>query len=157
MQMTMLCVGQKMPDWVTTGVQEYLPRLSGQCQLALKEVAPAKRSKSGSAINYMAEEAVRLQQVFSVGNPIKVVLDERGALVDTKALSKRMEQWLQSGRDVVFVVGGPDGLAPEIKQQADWMWSLTPLTLPHPMVRIMLAEQLYRAYSLLNNHPYHRE
>jgi 23S rRNA (pseudouridine1915-N3)-methyltransferase len=123
----------------------------------LKEIAPAKRSKSGSVINYMAEEAVRLQQAFSVGNPIKVVLDERGSLVDTKALSKRMEQWLQSGRDVVFIVGGADGLATEIKQQADWMWSLTPLTLPHPMVRIILAEQLYRAYSLLNNHPYHRE
>jgi 23S rRNA (pseudouridine1915-N3)-methyltransferase len=78
-------------------------------------------------------------------------------VIDTKALAKRLDGWLQSGRDVVFVVGGPDGLAPSVKAKADWTWSLTPLTLPHPLVRVVLAEQLYRAWSLLNNHPYHRE
>lgn len=157
MQMTVLCVGQKMPAWVNTAVADYVPRLTGQCQLQLKELPPAKRSKQGSAAVYMADEAQKIQQAWQQGNPIKVVLDERGAMVDTKGLSKKMTQWLQSGRDVVFVVGGPDGLSEEVKSQADWTWSLTPLTLPHPMVRVLLVEQLYRAYSLLNNHPYHRE
>jgi 23S rRNA (pseudouridine1915-N3)-methyltransferase len=156
MQLKMLCVGQKMPNWITTGFDEYAPRLSGQCRLTLKEVAPAKRTKAGVAAKYMEEEAVRIEEAL-VGNPIRVVLDEHGDVIDTKALAKRLEGWLQSGRDVTFVVGGPDGLAPSVKVKADWTWSLTPLTLPHPLVRVVLAEQLYRAWSLLNNHPYHRE
>ncbi len=156
MQLKMLCVGQKMPAWINTGFDEYAPRLSGQCRLVLKEVVPAKRTKAGFAVKYMEEEAVRIEEAL-VGNPIRVVLDEHGDVIDTKALSKRLDGWLQSGRDVVFVVGGPDGLAPSVKAKADWTWSLTPLTLPHPLVRVVLAEQLYRAWSLLNNHPYHRE
>lgn len=156
MKLTLICVGQKMPAWIATGFKDYAQRLTGQCVLRLVEVAPAKRIKNGQAAKYMAEEALRIEAAIS-GQPIRVILDEHGKLVDTKALSQRMAQWLPSGQDVVFIVGGPDGLADSIKQTADWCWSLTPLTLPHPFVRVMLAEQLYRAWSLLNNHPYHRE
>lgn len=156
MILKLVCVGQKMPSWITTGFQEYAVRLTGQVKLQLIEVAPAKRSKNGLPAKYMEEEAMRIESVL-VGNPFRVVLDEHGSVVDTKAVAKRMEQWLPAGRDVALIVGGPDGLDSSIKQSADWCWSLTPLTLPHPLVRVVLAEQLYRAWSLMNNHPYHRE
>jgi 23S rRNA (pseudouridine1915-N3)-methyltransferase len=157
MYLKLLCVGQKMPDWVQTGYDDYAKRMSGgQCRLQLKELAPAKRTKQGVVSRYLDEEAERIEQNLT-DQPIRIVLDERGDLVTTKQLSQKLAQWLPSGRDVVFVVGGPDGLRDDVKQKADWLWSLSPLTLPHPMVRIVLAEQLYRAWSLLNNHPYHRE
>jgi 23S rRNA (pseudouridine1915-N3)-methyltransferase len=156
MNLKLICVGQKMPAWITTGFQEYAVRLTGQVRLHLIEVAPAKRSKTGVASKYMEEEAVRIESALA-GNPLRIILDEHGVVVDTKAIAQRMEQWLPAGRDVAFIVGGPDGLAPRIKQSADWCWSLTPLTLPHPLVRVVLVEQLYRAWSLMNHHPYHRE
>ncbi len=153
----MLCVGQKMPNWVTDGYDDYAVRLSSNpCRLILKEVAPAKRVKQGNVAKYLDDEAVRIQQALPEGI-IRVVLDERGDLVDTKMLAKKLETWLASGQDVALIVGGPDGLRQDIKQSAHWRWSLSPLTLPHPMVRILLAEQMYRAWSLLNHHPYHRE
>lgn len=157
MQIRLVCVGQKMPAWVTTAVQEYAVRMPAHCRFVVQEVAPAKRSKQGVVSRYLADEASRLEEVLAVGNPLRVVLDERGALVDTRKLSHKLDGWLQSGRDVALVVGGPDGLDERVKASADWTWSLTPLTLPHPMVRVMLSEQMYRAWSLLNNHPYHRE
>ncbi|MCH9742204.1 MAG: 23S rRNA (pseudouridine(1915)-N(3))-methyltransferase RlmH [Proteobacteria bacterium] len=156
MQLKLICVGQKMPNWVVAGYEEYAVRLTGQCRLTLVEVPPAKRTKTGAPVKYMEEEALRIESAL-VGNPIRVILDEHGAVVDTKAVAKRLETWLPSGRDVALIVGGPDGLAPSIKAKADWTWSLTPLTLPHPLVRVVLAEQLYRAWSLMNHHPYHRE
>lgn len=155
MTLKLICVGQKMPAWVTHGFEEYAQRLTGQCRLQLIEIAPAKRSKSGHAQKYMEEEAVRIEAALGQ-QPWRVVLDERGQLVNSQALSQRLETWLPLGRDVAFIVGGADGLADSIKQRAHWCWSLTPLTLPHPLVRVMLTEQLYRAWSLLNNHPYHR-
>ncbi len=157
MNITLLCVGQKMPSWVITAYEDYAMRLSGAaCRLKLKELAPAKRSKQGIVSRYLDEEAERILSAIPEG-ALRIVLDERGDLVDTKGLSKRLDQWLGGGQDVVYIVGGPDGLREDIKQSAHWRWSLSPLTLPHPMVRIVLAEQTYRAWSLLNNHPYHRE
>jgi 23S rRNA (pseudouridine1915-N3)-methyltransferase len=146
-----------MPSWVTTGYEDYAVRLSGAaCRLKLKELPPAKRTKQGIVSRYLDEEAERILTAIPEG-ALRIVLDERGDLVDTKGLSKRLDQWMGSGQDVVYLVGGPDGLREDVKQSAHWRWSLSPLTLPHPMVRIVLAEQTYRAWSLLNNHPYHRE
>ena len=157
MDLRLVCVGQKMPDWVVEGYETYAKRLSsGQCRLQLKELAAAKRTKQGVVSQYMENEAVRIELALS-DQPIRVVLDEHGDVIDTKALAKKLGHWLQSGKDVAFVVGGPDGIHADVKKKADWMWSLSPLTLPHPIVRVVLAEQLYRAWSLLNHHPYHRE
>lgn len=156
MNITLICVGQKMPAWVSTGYEDYAVRLSGAaCRVKLKELAPAKRTKQGCVARYLDEEAERILNAIP-DNCLRIVLDERGDLVDTKGLSKRLDQWLGGGQDVALIVGGPDGLRDDIKLSAQWRWSLSPLTLPHPMVRIILAEQVYRAWSLLNNHPYHR-
>lgn len=155
MKLTLLAVGTKMPAWVTDGYQEYAKRLPKECQLILKEITPAKRGKSGHSQQWMEEEGERILAAIPTNHHV-VALDVKGKPWSTEQLSQQMESWLSDGRDVSLLVGGPDGLDPRCLQRANQKWSLSALTLPHPLVRIVMAEQLYRAWTVLQNHPYHR-
>ena len=155
MRIHLIAVGQRMPAWVEQGYQEYAKRMNVECQLQLLELAPGKRGKGMDLERAMADEGKRMQQAIPKG-ALVIALDQRGKAWDTLELSAQMNDWLSMGRDVALLIGGPEGLAAECYQQADASWSLSRLTLPHPMVRILVAEQLYRAWSILKNHPYHR-
>lgn len=145
-----------MPGWVEEGFAEYRKRMPREVRIELVEIKPEKRDGGKTAEQAMAAESARIGAALPKGC-LRVVLDERGRSFTSLQLADRLKEWLASGRDVALIVGGADGLAPEIKQEADLLWSLSALTLPHPLVRIVLAEQLYRAMSILQNHPYHRE
>lgn len=151
-----IVVGQKMPKWVQDGYAEYAKRLPKSCALKLVELPMATRGKSGSVPQYKEEEAKRIQAAVPKGAKL-IVLDEHGQQPDTLGFSKKLDDWLASGQDIALVVGGPDGLQADLIAQAEWKWGLSKLTLPHPLVRVMVAEQIYRAWSVLQNHPYHRE
>jgi len=151
-----ITVGQKMPKWVQEGYAEYAKRLPKSCAIKLVELPMAQRGKTGSVDKYKAEEAKKILAAVPKGAML-IVLDEHGQQVTTKGLAENLEDWLASGQDVALVVGGPDGLEQSLIQQARWKWGLSKLTMPHTMVRILVAEQIYRAYSVINNHPYHRE
>lgn len=145
-----------MPAWVDEAFAEYQKRLPREVRLTLIEVKPEKRDGGKTAAQAMAAEAQRIEAALPK-RCLLVVLDEHGKQVTSPQLAQKMQAWLAGGRDVALVVGGADGLAPEIKTRADWAWALSPLTLPHGMVRVLVAEQLYRAHSILQGHPYHRE
>jgi 23S rRNA (pseudouridine1915-N3)-methyltransferase len=155
MQMMIAAVGHKMPPWIDAGFQEYAKRMPPECRLLLKEIKPVERSSGCSAESVMAEERKRIEAVLPKQRFI-VALDERGADLTTMQLSQQLTHWQQHGRDVTFIIGGADGLDAEFKQHADQLMRLSSLTLPHGMVRVLLAEQLYRAWSMTKNHPYHR-
>ncbi|PHS32431.1 MAG: 23S rRNA (pseudouridine(1915)-N(3))-methyltransferase RlmH [Methylophaga sp.] len=155
MKLNLWAVGTKMPTWVTDGYQEYAKRLPRDCSLHLHEIAPAKRGKSGSAAQWMREEGERLLAAIPNDHHV-VVLDVKGKTWSTEQLSQQLQNWQQDGRDVSLIVGGPDGLSDACLKRANQSWSLSALTFPHPLVRIVMAEQLYRAWTILQNHPYHR-
>jgi 23S rRNA (pseudouridine1915-N3)-methyltransferase len=154
LKLRILSVGHKMPDWVEDGCKEYLKRMPRECSVEIVEIRPDKRAAGKNAIQVQEAESKRILE--AAGRDYLVALDERGQEVTTLQLAERMQKWLGDGRDVSLVIGGADGLHPDIKTRADWLWSLSKLTMPHAMVRIMLAEQLYRGWSVLTNHPYHR-
>ena len=156
MQIHLIAVGNRMPAWVEEAFGEYQKRMPREARIELVELKPEKRDGGKTAEQAMQAEATRISAALPKGC-LRVALDERGKSYTSLQLAERLKEWLASGRDVAFVVGGADGLAPEIKEGADLLWSLSPLSLPHPLVRIVLAEQLYRAMSILQNHPYHRE
>ena len=155
MRIHLIAVGQRMPDWVEAGYQEFSKRLSAECTLQLVELAPGKRGKGMDVARAMRDEAKRMVDAIPKG-ALVIALDQRGREWDTQELSQQLADWLQLGRDVALLIGGPDGLAEECMALAERKWSLSRLTLPHPMVRIVVAEQIYRAWSILKNHPYHR-
>lgn len=144
-----------MPSWVQQGFTEYAKRLPHECRLELVEIPVAKRSKTSSPEQLSQSEGERLLAAVPNGAQV-LTLDEQGLLWTTQQLSERLATWLQTGRDVALLVGGPDGLSDACQQRADTSWSLSRLTLPHAMVRVIVAEQIYRAWSILVNHPYHR-
>ncbi|MCB6183882.1 23S rRNA (pseudouridine(1915)-N(3))-methyltransferase RlmH [Leeia sp. TBRC 13508] len=156
MKLSLLAVGQKQPGWMEEGYKEYAKRMPREWPLQLIELKPEKRVGGKTAEQVMAAEKVRILDALPKSARL-VAMDERGARWTTMDLAKQMEAWQQDGRDVAFVIGGADGLDPEVKQRADQLLALSPMTLPHGLARVMLAEQLYRAVSILNNHPYHRE
>ena len=145
-----------MPTWVQTAWDEYAKRLPADCALELREVKPEPRTSGKTPAQMMAAEAKRIDAAIGP-QPLRVALDERGKDLTTRALSQHLETWRASGGDVAIVVGGPDGLDPEFKKSCQTMIRLSSLTLPHPMVRVVLSEQLYRAWAILTNHPYHRD
>lgn len=155
MRIHLIAIGQKMPRWVEQGYQEYAKRLPASCTLELIEIPMAQRGKNTDLRRAIDQEGKR-QLAALPARATVVALDERGKPWSTRQLSDQLDDWLGSGDDVALLVGGPDGLAPECLARARQKWSLSPLTLPHPLVRVLLAEQIYRAWSLLNNHPYHR-
>ena len=155
MRIHLLSVGRRMPAWVETGYQEYAKRLPPECALHLVEIEPGHRGKGASVEIARREEGGRLLAALPKGVQV-IALDERGRTWNTAELSRELAAWLAEGRDLALLVGGPEGLAPACRERADRLWSLSPLTFPHPLVRVILAEQLYRAWSLLTGHPYHR-
>ena len=155
MRIHLLAVGQKMPSWVEQGYREYAQRMPSEARLELKEIAPGKRGKNADIKRIVQDEGQRLQQSIPKNSRI-VVLDVKGKSWSTEQLAERLGDWMQSGQDVSLLVGGPEGLSSECMTLADERWSLSALTFPHPLVRVILAEQLYRAWSVLRNHPYHR-
>lgn len=156
MKMTLLAVGSKMPRWVDDAFNEYARRLPREAALHLQEIKPEKRGGGVTAEKGMAAECARIEAAIPPRSKL-IVLDERGQDWTSVRLASEMKTWLESGDDICLVIGGADGLSPAIKQRADMLLRLSALTLPHGMVRVLLAEQLYRAVSILNNHPYHRE
>lgn len=144
-----------MPDWVQSGITEYAARLPREWRLELVELPLAKRGRKPLPDRLRAAEGRHL--LSAVASDARLIaLDERGRQWTTRQLAERLGTWLQDGRDLVLAIGGPDGLDDAVLARADWHWSLSKLTLPHPLVRIVLLEQLYRAWSLHTNHPYHR-
>ena len=155
MQINLIAVGTRMPAWVCDGYNEYARRMPRECALVLTEIPPGQRGKSQPVARAVQEEGRRM--LAALGERQRVIaLDVKGRAWSTEELAEAMRDWLQGGDDVSLLVGGPDGLADECLARAGRRWSLSPLTLPHPLVRVLLAEQIYRAWSLLNGHPYHR-
>lgn len=155
MQLLIVAVGHKMPAWIEQGFAEYIKRMPAECRVVLKEIKPIDRSGGRSAETVMALERERIEAALPKGARI-VALDERGKDLTTMHLSQQLTGWLQDGRDVAFIIGGADGLDAGFKAQADQLIRISSMTLPHGMVRVLLAEQLYRAWSITQNHPYHR-
>lgn len=155
MRLLIVAVGHKMPVWIETGFAEYAKRMPPELRIELKEVRPEHRSSSKTPETVMALERQRIEAALPRQCRI-IALDERGKDLTTVHLSHQLEQWQQDGRDVAFIIGGADGLDPALKASADGLIRLSSLTLPHGMVRVMLAEQLYRAWSITTGHPYHR-
>jgi 23S rRNA (pseudouridine1915-N3)-methyltransferase len=155
MQIHLIAVGTRMPAWVTSGYEEYVRRMPRECSLRLVEIPLSKRRKTQSAQASRQEEGKAMLAAVPA-QTIVVALDVRGKAWSTQTLVARLQDWLQAGRDIALLVGGPDGLAEECLARADMHWSLSPLTLPHALVRVLLAEQLYRAWSVVQGHPYHR-
>jgi 23S rRNA (pseudouridine1915-N3)-methyltransferase len=154
-RVALVAVGQRMPAWITEGFTEYSKRLRPRLPLELVEIPAAKRG-SGDLARAMAEEGKRLLAALRPQDHV-VALDERGTSRTSLELSRWLASRLQAGNDLAFLVGGADGFAPEVLNRANERWSLSPLTLPHALVRVLFAEQLYRAVTLLDGHPYHRE
>lgn len=144
-----------MPGWVTEGFTEYARRLKARLPLELVEI-PAGRRGSGDVQRAMSEEGRRLLNALRPQDHV-VALDERGKSRSSVELSRWLAERLQAGSDLCFLIGGADGFAPEVLERAQERWSLSPLTLPHALVRVVFAEQIYRAVTLLDGHPYHRE
>ena len=143
-----------MPAWVNAGFAEYADRMPREARMELIALKPAAR---GAPLQRMLDAEGKRILAALPADCIRVVLDERGTVLSTMDLARRVARWRESGRDVAFVVGGADGLAESVRKAANPVWSLSPLTLPHGLARVVLAEQLYRADSILHNHPYHRE
>ncbi len=155
MQLVIAAVGHKMPAWIESGFGEYAKRMPSDCRIVLKEIKPVERSGSKTAETAMALERTKIEAAVPKGARI-IALDEHGKDLTSMQLSQLLKQWQQDGGDVTFVIGGADGLDPDFKKNADMLIRISSLTLPHGMVRVMLAEQLYRAWSITQNHPYHR-
>jgi len=156
-KLAILAVGHRMPSWVTAAYEEYAKRMPREMPLQLKELKPAQRSNAtGDTPRWLKTEAAHIDAAVPQG-AMRVVLDEHGRSFPTRTLADHLKRWRNDGRDIAFIIGGADGLDDTIKSGADLLWSLSPLTLPHGLVRVVLAEQLYRAASLLAGHPYHRE
>jgi 23S rRNA (pseudouridine1915-N3)-methyltransferase len=155
MKLRIISVGHKMPSWVETACAEYTKRMPREATVEIIDIKPEKRAAGNSTENIQLIEAKRILE--AVGKDFCIALDERGQEVTTLQLADRFKDWQTSGRDVALIIGGADGLHTSVKQKADWLWGLSKLTLPHAMVRVLLAEQLYRAHSVITNHPYHRE
>lgn len=144
-----------MPEWVELACQDYLKRMPREVQTEIVEIKPDKRASGKNAEVVQEAEAKRILEV--AGKDYLIALDEHGQEIPSLQLASRLEDWRSNGRDVSLIIGGADGLHPSLKAKADWLWSLSRLTLPHGMVRVVLAEQLYRAWTILQQHPYHRE
>jgi 23S rRNA (pseudouridine1915-N3)-methyltransferase len=155
LQIKIIAVGTKMPAWVQTAVDDYSGRMPAEFALQWKEIKAEVRGPTSSATQWMAKEALRINEQLPQGCH-KVLLDERGKDLTTVQLSARLSVWRDQALPVAIIIGGPDGVDPSVKQLANETIKLSSLTMPHPMVRVLLAEQLYRAWSIMANHPYHR-
>ncbi len=144
-----------MPGWVQQGYDEYAKRMPKECELILKEIAPGKRGKNVDVSRIVRDEGNRMIAAIPSRSHV-VTMDIPGKKWTTQQLSVSLKRWMESGQHISLMIGGPEGLPDSVRNLAQESWSLSPLTFPHPLVRIVVAEQLYRAWSILNNHPYHR-
>lgn len=145
-----------MPAWVREAYSEFNKRLPGELRLNLVEISPAARGKNFPGEKIKATEDSRIRAAIPDSSRV-IVLDEKGSQFDSRTLANKITSWQRQGQNVCFIIGGADGLHENLKRSADLVWSLSFLTLPHALVRVVLAEQVYRAWSIINNHPYHRE
>jgi 23S rRNA (pseudouridine1915-N3)-methyltransferase len=155
MKLFILAVGHKMPGWVSNAFDEYTKRMPPELRIELREIKAEQRSAGRPAHSVMAAERTRIEAALPRQATL-VMLDEHGHDWTTLQLAQALPRWQGAGQDVAFVIGGADGLDPALKARADLLLRLSSLTLPHGMVRVLLAEQLYRAWSITQNHPYHR-
>ncbi len=147
MRLLIIAVGHKMPDWVSTACQEYSKRMPSDCAIELKEIKPDITP---------AKEAIKIIAAIPK-NTLIIALDERGKDLSTQDLACHLKQWREIGKDIVFLIGGANGLDASLKSKEIPLWRLSSLTLPHAFARLLLIEQLYRAWTILQGHPYHRE
>lgn len=155
MQINLISIGNKMPDWVKQGYHEYARRMPRECELILREISPGKRGKNVDVSRTVKDEGERM--IAAIRSDMHIVtLDIKGKNWSTPKLADRLRNWLENGQHVGLMVGGPEGLAESVRELADESWSLSAMTFPHPLVRVVVAEQIYRAWSILKNHPYHR-
>ncbi len=155
MQINIIAVGTKQPDWIEFGVKEYLKRLPKEFNSRIIEIPTAKRSKTTHIERAIAEEGEHMLSVIPKDSFV-IALDERGKQWTTASLANELAKWQLEQTAISFLIGGPDGLAQPCRERAHQQWSLSLLTLPHGLVRIVLVEQLYRAWSIIQQHPYHR-
>jgi 23S rRNA (pseudouridine1915-N3)-methyltransferase len=155
MQLLVAAVGQRMPGWVNEAWAEYSRRMPAGLALSLREIPLEKRGKNADTKRLAATESEALLAALPA-RARAIALDVRGTTWSTEQLAENLGSWMGDGRDVGFMIGGPDGISPAIMARADERWSFGPLTLPHPLVRVVLAEQLYRAWTITQHHPYHR-
>ena len=156
MRVRVIAVGTRMPAWVKSACDDYLARLKPSLNVSLQPMEAANRTAAADPGRAIAAEGRRLLEVLRPGEFV-AALDERGTQLSTRELAAWLQLRMQKGADLAFLIGGADGLAPPVLERADFKWSLSRLTLPHAMVRVLLSEQLYRAHSILVNHPYHRD
>lgn len=156
MKLTLIAVGTRMPGWVQQGYDEYARRFPRDLALDLIEIPAGKRGKNADIARILEQEGEKMLAAIPKGNRI-ITLEVTGENWSSPQLAEKLTRWQQDGRDVSLLVGGPEGLAPACIAASDAKWSLSALTLPHPLVRIVLAESLYRAWSICSHHPYHRE
>ncbi|MFT0532277.1 23S rRNA (pseudouridine(1915)-N(3))-methyltransferase RlmH [Castellaniella hirudinis] len=156
MKLRIYAVGHRMPAWVQDAWQDYSKRMPRDCLVELHEIRPEPRTSGKTPTQLMQAEAQRIEAALPA-TAWRVILDEHGQDLGTRDLARHLEAWRAAGQDIALIVGGPDGLDPALKSTARQTLRLSSLTLPHPLVRVLLAEQLYRAWSILAGHPYHRE
>jgi len=155
MQIHLIATGTRMPGWVTQGYEDYARRMPPECRLQLHEIAAGKRGKNADIARLTEQEGQRMLAAIPKNAQV-IAMDVAGRAWTTEQLARQLSGWMQSGRDIALLVGGPEGLSTACRERGQPGWSLSPLTLPHPLVRIVLAEQLYRASSILKGHPYHK-
>lgn len=155
MRIHLIAVGRRMPPWVEQGYHDFAKRLPAKCSLSLAEVPTAKRRKGLPLSRLVEQEGTQMLSMVPRDARI-IAMDEQGEQWTTRVLANKLQGWLQGGQDIALLIGGPDGLAPSCREGAHELWSLSTLTLPHSLCRIIVAEQLYRAWSMLEQHPYHR-
>ncbi len=155
MRIRLIAVGSKMPRWVEDGWQEYAKRLPSELPLELVEIPLSTRGKNADVQRLIRQEGDAMLAKVQPGERI-VTLEVHGKPWSTEQLAQELERWRLEARNVNLMVGGPEGLAPQVCERSEQRWSLSPLTLPHPLVRILLGEQIYRAWTVLNGHPYHK-
>lgn len=156
MIINLIAVGTRCSQWAETGFQDYQKRLPAECKLNLITIPLSKRNKNSEISKHIAEEEKKILAAIPKRSRI-IALDVQGQMWNTQQLAQSLQRWQLERQDVSLLIGGPDGLGDACTKIAERIWSLSPLTLPHALVRIVVAEQLYRAWSLLSNHPYHRE
>lgn len=156
MRVRLIAVGTRPPGWVRDACEDYITRLGSRLPVSITEIAAGPRTGSAPSAKAIAREGERLLAALGRGDYV-IALDERGTELSTRELAAWLKTRMLEGEDLAFVIGGPDGLAPEVLARSQLRWSLSRLTLPHALVRVLLAEQLYRAHSLLAGHPYHRD
>ena len=155
MKIYVIAVGAKMPDWVNVAWDDYAKRLPPEWTVALKEIKPEPRTTGKTVAQMMAAEAKRLEAAIPE-DALRVALDERGKDLSTQKFSETLQAWQNTSQPIAILVGGPDGLDPALKTSCTQLLRLSSMTMPHPLVRVVLIEQIYRGWSILVNHPYHR-